>query len=56
MKEENEVPTPQPELFTMFIKQTLYEALKQGSEWASPEQVDEVLDIINALGKPKEQK
>lgn len=51
MNEENKPSTAEPEMFVMLIKQTLFEALKQGGEWASPELVDEVLDFINNFGK-----
>lgn len=37
-------------MFKMMIKQTLYEALRQAGEWATPQQVDEVLDFINSFG------
>ncbi|MBO0947227.1 hypothetical protein [Fibrella forsythiae] len=34
--------------FYQIITETLYNVLRQdGGEWASPEQVDEVLDTIN---------
>ncbi|ARK08899.1 hypothetical protein A6C57_00450 [Fibrella sp. ES10-3-2-2] len=55
MATENQVPSPENQAaFYQLITETLYNILRRdGGEWASPDQVDEVLDTINEFDRKR---